>query len=77
MRNGMTPLDAGMDAVRRIRSNTIQPRLSTDEGERAFGINFYIVNAEGEHAGVTLRGGGRYAVCTENGPELVPFESLL
>lgn len=77
MRNGMTPLDAGMDAVRRIRSNTIQPRLLTDSGEPAFGINFYIVNAAGEHAGVTLRGGGRYAVCTENGPELVPFESLL
>jgi N4-(beta-N-acetylglucosaminyl)-L-asparaginase len=77
MRNGMTPLDAGMDAVRRIRKNTIAPRLLTDEGEPAFGINFYIVNAEGEHAGVTLRGSGRYAVCTENGPELVAFESLL
>ncbi|TVP58468.1 MAG: twin-arginine translocation signal domain-containing protein [Gemmatimonadales bacterium] len=77
LRRGMTPLDAGMDAIRRIQQNTIEPRLLNEQGEPNFGIRFYILNAAGEHAGVTLRGGGNYAICTENGPEMVPFESLL
>jgi N4-(beta-N-acetylglucosaminyl)-L-asparaginase len=77
MRRGMSPLDAGMDGVKRIVDNTIEPRLLNDRGEPAFGIRFYVLNKEGEHAGVQLRGGGDYAVCTENGPEMVPFESFL
>jgi N4-(beta-N-acetylglucosaminyl)-L-asparaginase len=77
MREGRSPLDAGMEAVRRIRDQTVEPRLLNEAGEPNFGIRFYIVNAAGEYAGVQLRGGGQFAVCTENGPEMVPFESLL
>jgi N4-(beta-N-acetylglucosaminyl)-L-asparaginase len=81
MRQGKSPKDAGMEAVKRIRSQTIEKRLLNDRGEPNFGINFYIVNVKGEHAGVTLRqnprGNATYAVCTENGPELVTMEPLL
>jgi N4-(beta-N-acetylglucosaminyl)-L-asparaginase len=77
MRRGMSPLDAGMETVRRIQANTVEPRLLNDAGEPSFNLRFYIVNAAGDFAGVTLRGGGQFAICTENGPELVPFESLL
>jgi N4-(beta-N-acetylglucosaminyl)-L-asparaginase len=77
MRRGMSPLDAGMETVRRIQANTVEPRLLNDAGEPSFNLRFYIVNAAGEFAGVTLRGGGQFAICSENGPELVPFESLL
>jgi hypothetical protein len=81
MRQGKSPKDAGMEAVKRIRSQTIEKRLQNDRGEPNFGINFYIVNVKGEHAGVTLRqnarGNATYAVCTENGPELVTMEPLL
>jgi N4-(beta-N-acetylglucosaminyl)-L-asparaginase len=80
MRQGMSPKDAGMTALRRICSMTIQKRLLNDRGEPNFGISFYAVNVKGEYAGVTLRnpgGGAKYAVCTEDGPRSVPLEPLL
>src|SRR5215510_3806075 len=81
MRQGKSPKDAGMAALRRIKSQTIEKRLLNDRGEPNFGINFYIVNVKGEYAGVTMRqnqqGMANFAVCTENGPQSVPLEPLL
>jgi N4-(beta-N-acetylglucosaminyl)-L-asparaginase len=79
MRRGMHPKDAGMEGLKRIKANTIDKRLLNSRGEPRFGINFYILNAKGEHAGVTMYAteNSRYAVCTEKGPELVPLEPLL
>jgi N4-(beta-N-acetylglucosaminyl)-L-asparaginase len=77
MRRGMHPKDAGLDGLKRIKANTIEKRLLNDRGEPNFGINFYILNARGEHAGVAMYGGTSYAVCTENGAQLVPCEPLL
>src|SRR5262249_47988296 len=62
MRRGRHPKDAGIEAVRRIQSFTIQKRLLNEKGEPNFGINFYLLNKKGEHAGVTLRGSSMYAV---------------
>ena len=77
LRRGMSPTDAGMEGLRRIRDNTIEPRLLNDDGEPNFNVRFYVVNAAGDYAGVTLRGSGQYAICTENGPEFMDFEALL
>jgi N4-(beta-N-acetylglucosaminyl)-L-asparaginase len=79
MRRGMHPKDAGMEGLKRIKANTIDKRLLNSRGEPRFGINFYIINAKGEHAGVTMYANERsqYAVCTEKGPEMVPLEPLL
>jgi N4-(beta-N-acetylglucosaminyl)-L-asparaginase len=79
MRRGMHPKDAGMEAVKRIRANTIEKRLLNDRGLPNFNVNFYIVNGKGEYAGVALYGGerARYAVCTENGAQLAPIDALL
>ena len=77
MRRGRSPKDAGMEALRRIRANTVEKRLLNKEGNPAFGINFYAVNARGEHAGVTMYQGARYAVCTEAGPQTLACEPLL
>ena len=79
MRRGMHPKDAGMEGLKRIKANTIEKRLLKDNGDPAFGISFYIVNAKGEYAGVAMYATerSRYAVCTENGGELVPLEPLL
>ena len=82
MRRGMTPKDAGMEALKRIKSNTVEKRLLNSQGNPSFGINFYILNRKGEFAGVGMyastRGRpGNYAVCTENGPETRPIEGLL
>jgi len=69
MRAGRSPLDAGMEALRRIRDNTVEPRLLDDKGRPGFNVNFYIVNARGEFAGVSLKP-NKFAVCTESGPEI-------
>jgi N4-(beta-N-acetylglucosaminyl)-L-asparaginase len=79
MRRGLHPKDAGLDALKRIKANTIEKRLLTPKGEPNFSINFYIVNRKGEYAGVGMYGGerARFAVCDEKGGRLEPIEPLL
>lgn len=77
LRRGMHPKDAGMEGLKRIKANTVEKRLRKANGDPNFGIQFYILNARGEYAGVTMYGQGRYAVCTESGPKLLPLEPLL
>lgn len=80
MRRGEHPKDAGMEALRRIRANTIEPRLLNDRGEPNFNVKFYILDRTGRYAGVALYAAGdtdRYAVCTENGAEQPMLEPLL
>jgi N4-(beta-N-acetylglucosaminyl)-L-asparaginase len=79
MRRGMAPKDAGMEALRRIKSATVERRLLNSRGEPNFNVNFYILNARGEYAGVALYAGPTavYGVCTENGAENRPIEPLL
>jgi N4-(beta-N-acetylglucosaminyl)-L-asparaginase len=77
LRRGMSPKDAGMEGLRRIVENTVEKRLLNARGTPSFGIQFYVLNARGEHAGVTLYGRGTYAVCDEGGPRDEPLEPLL
>lgn len=79
MRRGMHPKDAGMEALRRIQANTVEKRLLNAKGLPNFNVNFYVVNAKGEYAGVALYGGekSRFAVCTESGARLEPIQPLL
>jgi N4-(beta-N-acetylglucosaminyl)-L-asparaginase len=91
MRRGMHPKDAGLDACRRIKANTIEKRLLNNKGNPNFNINFYALNAKGEYAGVSMYPVNvkeeyssvsmypvaSYAVCTEEGPKTLPCEPLL
>jgi N4-(beta-N-acetylglucosaminyl)-L-asparaginase len=77
MRHGMHPKDAGLDACKRIKANTVEKRLLNSKGNPNFGINFYALNAKGEYAGVSMYPGANYAVCTEKGPETLPCEPFL
>ena len=79
LRQGMSPKDAGLAGLRRIQQNTVERRLLNRRGLPNFGVTFYVLNAAGDYAGVSMYAGrnGRYAVCTENGAELVPLEPLL
>jgi N4-(beta-N-acetylglucosaminyl)-L-asparaginase len=72
MRRGMTPKDAGVEACRRIAKNTVEKRLLNKRGLPNFIIQFYLLNAQGEHAGVTMYGNAHYAVCDDAGPRHVP-----
>lgn len=79
MRRGMHPKDAGMDALRRIRGNTVEKRLLNSRGLPNFNVRFFALNKKGEYAGVAMYGSeeGVYALCTENGSEARPLEGLL
>ena len=77
MRRGAHPKDAGMEALRRIKANTVEKRLLNGRGDPNFGINFYILNAKGQYAGVTMYEGPSYALCTESGPQTIKSDSLL
>jgi N4-(beta-N-acetylglucosaminyl)-L-asparaginase len=91
LRQGVHPNDAGMEALRRIKSATREKRLLNGDGNPNFNLRFYILNRKGEYAGVSLyaqtrlgwesgRAGttaANFAVCTEGGPQTLPCEALL
>lgn len=92
MRQGRHPKDACLEALRRIRANTIERRLRKPNGDPNFNVTFYAINAKGEHAAVAMyaeddndRGWAgqtdgrrvRYALCTEDGPATLPCEGLI
>jgi N4-(beta-N-acetylglucosaminyl)-L-asparaginase len=80
MRRGRSPKDAGMEALRRIRSNTVEPRLLNSRGLPNFDVRFFAVNKAGEYAGVAIYGSGgesQFAVCDENGARLETLTGLL
>ena len=79
MRRGMHPKDAGMEALRRIRANTVESRLLNARGLPNFNIRFFILDKKGQHAGVAMYGSGEktFALCTEKGAEAPTLEPLM
>jgi len=81
MRRGKHPKDAGLEALRRIKANTVAKHLLNSRGEPNFNINFYMFNRAGAYAGVgmyqTPKKPTRFAVCDEKGPRLEGCEPLL
>lgn len=79
MRRGLSPKDAGMEALKRIRANTIETRLLNSKGNPNFNIRFFVLNKKGEYAGVAMYHAGetQCAVCTENGAQVLELEPLL
>ncbi|MBA3638273.1 MAG: N(4)-(beta-N-acetylglucosaminyl)-L-asparaginase [Acidobacteria bacterium] len=79
MRRGLSPKEAGMEALKRIRANTVEARLLNSKGNPNFNIRFFALNKRGEYAGVAMYHAGetKYAVCTENGAQAIELEPLL
>jgi N4-(beta-N-acetylglucosaminyl)-L-asparaginase len=75
MRRGAHPKDAAIAVLKRIAKNTVEKRLLNSKGQPNFGLNFYVLNARGEHAGVAMYE-STYAVCTENGAQTLKTEAL-
>jgi N4-(beta-N-acetylglucosaminyl)-L-asparaginase len=75
LRRGAAPKDAGMAALRRVAQNTIEKRLLNPRGFPNFGLTFYILDAKGQYAGVSMYA-GTFAVCTDNGPRTLATEAL-
>jgi len=81
LRRGRAPQDAGMEALRRVKAATVEKRLLDRNGLPRFQLVFYVLTKKGEYAGVSMWGREgdapeRFAVCTENGPELVACQPL-
>ncbi len=78
MRRGMAPKDAALAGLRRIKDNTVEARLLNDRGLPSFNVRFFVLSKQGDYAGCSMyAGGGKYAVCTENGSRLEDLEPLL
>jgi N4-(beta-N-acetylglucosaminyl)-L-asparaginase len=79
LRRGMSAKDAGMEALKRVKDNTVERRLLNPAGSPNFYVHFYILSRTGDFAGVSFFAGKnrQFAVCTEKGPQLVPLEGLL
>ncbi len=83
MRNGKSPKDAGMAALKRVVANTVERRLLNGRGKPNFNVRFYALSTKGDFAGVSLyeyseRGKrAQFAVCTKEGPQMAMAESLL
>ena len=57
LRLGMHPKDAAIEACKRIRTNTVEKRLLDRRGNPNFDVTFYVLDAKGRHAGVSLLSG--------------------
>ncbi|HXK10852.1 MAG TPA: N(4)-(beta-N-acetylglucosaminyl)-L-asparaginase [Vicinamibacteria bacterium] len=82
MRRGRGPKDAAMEALKRVRANTVEKRLLDSKGNPNFQLLFYAVDKRGGYAGVSMYARDenrreRFAVCTEKGPELIDCEPLV
>ena len=75
MRRGMHPKDAALDALRRVKANTIEKHQLNRRGLPNFGLNFYVVNAAGEYAGVSMYP-STFAICNEHGAQTLDTEAL-
>src|SRR5438046_2859039 len=66
MRRGAHPTDAAVTVLKRIAKDTVEKRLLNSKGQPNFGLNFYVLNAKGEHAGVAMYE-STYSVCPAHG----------
>ena len=75
----MHPKDAALEALERVRSNTVERRLLNSEGRPNFNLRLFAVNKSGEYAGCAMYASGEttFGVCTESGSRLEELTPLL
>jgi len=76
MANGMSPLDAGLETMRRIVRHS-HCDLHSKEAPRRFNVALFLMAKDGTHAGVTLFGPRQMAVADEHGARLEDCVALL
>ncbi|MBL9079429.1 MAG: N(4)-(beta-N-acetylglucosaminyl)-L-asparaginase [Planctomycetes bacterium] len=72
---GKSPLDACLEACRRVVRLTKVKRLLDEKGRPDFQVQFYAANKSGETGAAALYA-GKYAVCDAAGARLVDLASL-
>jgi N4-(beta-N-acetylglucosaminyl)-L-asparaginase len=77
MRNGATPRDACLEILKRLVAKALKtPRLRAPDGKPNFDAKLYALNKAGEHAGVAMWSGAKYAVHDGTEAKLVDCEFL-
>ncbi|HLV00078.1 MAG TPA: N(4)-(beta-N-acetylglucosaminyl)-L-asparaginase [Acidobacteriota bacterium] len=76
MRQGVSPEEAGLRALKRIAEMTIEPYLLDEKGRPNFDLRFYAVNKKGEFAGTSMWSGGEYAAHDGSSNRLYPTAYL-
>jgi len=82
MRQGASPLDAALEAMRRVTRQTqrqarYQPDLVNEKGLPSFNLHFYVLGLDGSFAGVRMSGEAEFAVSDpERGPRLEKLVAL-
>ncbi|MGH7475213.1 MAG: isoaspartyl peptidase/L-asparaginase [Longimicrobiales bacterium] len=77
MRRGASPTDACLEALRRIVTFTVEPRLLREDGSPNFNVNFYAVNKDGDVGAAAIYAGSRFAVNVEGNGEIRDSAYLL
>ncbi len=69
MRQGKNPLEAGLAVLERV-AEQCEDRLRDEQGRPKFGLKFYLVNKDGEYAGVSMWSDAQFAVADADGARL-------
>jgi N4-(beta-N-acetylglucosaminyl)-L-asparaginase len=79
MRRGLHPKDAAMEAMKRVKANTVEKRLLNGKGSPNFNLRFFALNAKGEYGGVAMYAAEEttYAICDEKGARSLALDGLL
>ena len=79
MRSGMSPLDAGLESLRRVAEKTVPAkRVGGDAaGDPNFDLQLFLLARDGSYAGVAMRGEKKFAVSDSDGDRLENCISLL
>ena len=77
MRDGRSPAEAGLEALRRVAGHTTEPWLLDGQGRPNFNLKLYVLAKDGRHAGISLRGPGQFAVTDDRGTRLEACSVLL
>ena len=69
MRHGASPLDAGMELLRRVDKHA-HPWQLDEQGRARFNLWLFVLAKDGRYAGVTMRGPKQFAIADERGARL-------
>jgi N4-(beta-N-acetylglucosaminyl)-L-asparaginase len=76
MRNGKSPEEACLEALRQIVEHNRLPRLQTAEGRPRFEVALYAINNRGDYGGAQIFSGGRFSVHDGTTARHVPLAYL-
>lgn len=76
MRGGVSPVDAGLEILRRATKHTPEKQFLREDGKPNYDLKFYLLSKDGRYAGVTLWGPAQFAVTDGKGTRLEDCAAL-